>query len=471
MRTPPPDRLSAGHVPAPLSVGFVSLGCAKNLVDSEHMATVLRSEGIALARSPDEADVVLVNTCGFIGDAKEESVDAILQACARKQAGQCRAVVVAGCLIQRYREELQRAIPEVDAFVGLDQLPEIGRIVRRLAAGEQGILAVSSVSRKVFSPLPSRLVLTGGPFAYLKIAEGCNHRCAFCAIPGIRGRYRSRTIDDVVKEAETLLERGLRELNLISQDTTRYGQDLKEGSDLPNLLRRLGAIGGNFWIRLLYGHPAYLADELLDAMGSIPQVCRYLDIPIQHASERVIRAMQRPGGARAVQNYPVQARARLPGVVLRTTCLVGFPGETPADFRELVRFVEEAQFDHLGVFAFSPEEGTAAAAMKPQVSTAVARRRRDALMAVQQEIAFRKARERRGQEDEALLLKPLRQGTWEARVRGQAPEVDGTTRVAVGDGAVKAGDLVRVRYSGAAGYDLKARRVVTPPSRPLGGEA
>ncbi|MEI6514523.1 MAG: radical SAM protein, partial [bacterium] len=245
-----------------ITVGFISLGCAKNLVDSEHMASVLRAEGIALARSPEEADVILVNTCGFIGDAKAESVDAILRACDLKKAGGCRAVIVAGCLIQRYKAELQRAIPEVDAFIGLDQLPEIGRVVRRLAAGEHGILEVSAVSRKVFSPLPTRLILTGGPFAYLKIAEGCNHQCAFCAIPGIRGRYRSRGIPDIVREAETLLGQGIRELNLISQDTTRYGHDLKDGTNLPELLRQLGRIGGKFWIRLLYGHPAHLSDEL-----------------------------------------------------------------------------------------------------------------------------------------------------------------------------------------------------------------
>ncbi|MEI8350799.1 MAG: 30S ribosomal protein S12 methylthiotransferase RimO [bacterium] len=444
-------------LPSSPSVGFISLGCAKNLVDSEHMAAVLRSEGIGLASSPETADVVLVNTCGFIGDAKTESIDAILRACAWKQSGACKAVVVAGCLIQRYKKELQRAIPEVDAFIGLDQLPEIGRLVRRLALGEHGILTVSAVSRKIFSPLPSRLVLTGGPFAYLKIAEGCNHRCAFCAIPGIRGRYRSRSEDDVVREAETLLGQGIRELNLISQDTTRYGQDRKDGTSLPRLLRQLGKIGGDFWIRLLYGHPAYLTDELLDCMGAVPQVCRYLDIPIQHADEQVLRAMQRPGGARAVRDYPERARARLPGVVLRTTCLVGFPGETARQFQELVRFVRHTEFDHLGVFAFSPEETTMAATMKGQVSASTGRRRREHLMTVQQEIAFRKASVRRGGEDLALLLKPLRRNVWEARVRGQAPAVDGLTRVSGCGAAAKPGDRVPVRYTGASGYDMKAQ--------------
>lgn len=447
--TPAPDD-------AKVSVGFISLGCAKNLVDSEHMAAVLRSEGVVLARSPEEADIILVNTCGFIGDAKEESIDAVLRACARKQTGECRAVIVAGCLIQRYQAELQRAMPEVDAFIGLDQLPDIGKVVRRLAAGERHIYRVSAVSKKVFSPLPERILLTGGPFAYVKIAEGCNHQCAFCAIPGIRGRYRSRSIETIVRESERLLDQGIRELNLISQDTTRYGSDLKDGANLPKLLKHLGKIGGNFWIRLLYGHPAYLTDELLDTMAAIPQVCRYLDVPVQHAHADILKAMHRTGGAKAVRDYPERARARLPGVVLRTTCLVGFPGETSAHFNELQRFVDESEFDHLGVFVFSPEENTAAATMSGQVPRATAERRRQTLMAIQQDIAFRKARAHQGQKDDVLYVKPLRKGLWEARSRGQAPEVDGVVLVRNAGEKVHAGMVAKVRYTGAAGYDLRA---------------
>jgi len=446
---------SAPHE-ALVSVGFISLGCAKNLVDSEHMAAVLRSAGIVLARSPEEADIILVNTCGFIGDAKEESIDAILQACARKQSGRCRAVIVAGCLIQRYQTELQRAMPEVDAFVGLDQLPDIAKVVRRLMGGENNIYQVSTVSRKVFNPLPRRILLTGGPYAYVKIAEGCNHRCAFCAIPGIRGRYRSRSITDIVRESERLLEQGVRELNLISQDTTRYGSDLHDDTDLPKLLKRLGKIGGNFWVRLLYGHPAYLSDELLDTMAAIPQICRYLDIPIQHAHADMLAAMNRTGGAKAVWAYPERARACLPGVTLRTTCLVGFPGETRAQFNELKRFVREAEFDHLGVFAFSPEENTLAAKLPGQISRITAERRRNELMAAQQEIAFRKAAAHRGRNDEVLYLKLLRKGLWQARSRGQAPEVDGLTLVRQ-TGKAHPGLVAPVRYTGAAGYDIKAK--------------
>lgn len=441
---------------AAISVGFISLGCAKNLVDSEHMAAVLRAEGVALARSPEEADVILVNTCGFIGDAKEESIDAVLRACARKQTGECRAVIVAGCLIQRYQKELQRAMPEVDAFIGLDQLPDIAKVVRRLVKGERRIYRVSVVSRKVFSPLPERILLTGGAFAYVKIAEGCNHRCAFCAIPGIRGRYRSRSMDDIVRESERLLEQGVRELNLISQDTTRYGSDLGAGSRLSALLKRLGKIGGSFWIRLLYGHPACLNDELLETMAAIPQVCRYLDVPVQHAHPDILGAMYRAGGAKAVRDFPVRARARLPGVVLRTTCLVGFPGETAVHFHELERYVRESEFDHLGVFAFSPEENTAAANRPGQVPASTAKRRRHALMGIQQGIAFRKAAAYQGREDDVLITRSIRKDVWEARNRGQAPEVDGVTLVRRAGAGMGPGRFASIRYTGADGYDLKA---------------
>jgi ribosomal protein S12 methylthiotransferase len=443
-------------VPPRLSVGFISLGCAKNLVDSEHMAAVLRADGIGLAPSPEEAEIILVNTCGFIGDAKEESIDAILRACASKQTGPCRAVIVAGCLIQRYQAELQRAMPEVDAFIGLDQLPHIAQVVRRLAGGERRIYDVSLVSKKVFSPLPGRILLTGGPYAYMKIAEGCNHQCAFCAIPGIRGRYRSRSLNDIVAEAERLLGQGVRELNLISQDTTRYGSDRRAGEDLPALLKQLGKIGGQFWIRLLYGHPAHVSDELLETMADIPQVCRYLDVPVQHAHADMLTAMRRAGGAKAVRAFPERARARLPGVILRTTCLVGFPGETRAHFNELTRYVREYEFDHLGVFAFSPEETTVAAKRPGQVPHATALRRREALMATQQEIAFRKAQAHRGTTDEALYLKPRGKGLWEARSRGQAPEVDGVTLIRQTGDAVRPGQLGAIRYTGSKGYDLNA---------------
>lgn len=439
------------------SVGFISLGCAKNLVDSEHMATVLRDSHVRLAPSPEEADIILVNTCGFIGDAKRESVEAILKACEWKKRGACKAVIVTGCLSQRYREELRGSLPEVDAFLGLDQLEQIAAVVRRLERGEDGILRVSRVARKVFRPRASRLVLTGGPFAYVKIAEGCNHRCAFCAIPGIRGRFRSRPLDDIVREAEILLEKGVRELNLISQDTTRYGSDLTAHADLPKLLRALGRLGGRFWIRLLYGHPAHLTDEILETMAGIPQVCRYLDVPVQHAHPDVLRAMRRAGGEKAVREFPARARRLLPGVVLRTTCLVGFPGETPAHFRYLLDYVREVRFDHLGVFAFSREENTEAHRLPGQVSTRAAALRRSRLLQAQTEIAVQRQQARMGGKDTVLVLGPVKGGRGVAgRNAGQAPEVDGEVEIDTGKVSPVAGEWIRVKYTGFRGPLLLA---------------
>lgn len=442
---------------ASLSVGFISLGCAKNLVDSEHMATVLRDARVRLAASPETADIILINTCGFIGDAKKESIDAILRACALKATGACKAVIVAGCLTQRYREELRDLMPEVDAFIGLDQLEEIAAIVRRLETGERNILKVSRVSRKVFSPRASRIVLTGGPFSYLKIAEGCNHRCAFCAIPGIRGRFRSRSIDDVAREAELLLGQGVRELNLISQDTTRYGCDRTDGAGLPKLLRALGGLGGRFWIRLLYGHPAHLTDELLETMGAIPQVCRYLDVPIQHSHSDILKAMRRAGGSAAVREFPARARRLLPGVTLRTTCLVGFPGETPAHFNDLVALVRGAEFDHLGTFVFSPEENTEACGLPDHVPGAVAKRRRAVLMKAQSEIAIRKQEKLIGTVDTVLTMADRAGGMIFARSERHAPEVDGGVRVDGGKCELKPGEWVRVKYTGFSGPVLLAK--------------
>ncbi len=418
------------------------------------MAAVLRDAHVCLAASPETADIILINTCGFIGDAKKESIEAILRACALKESGNCKAVIVAGCLTQRYREELRDSMPEVDAFLGLDQLEEIAGVVRRLEKGERDILRVSRVSRKVFSPRASRIVLTGGPYSYLKIAEGCNHRCAFCAIPGIRGRFRSRTIDDVVREAEALLERGVRELNLISQDTTRYGCDRTDGANLPKLLRALGGLGGRFWIRMLYGHPAYLTDELLETMGEIPQVCRYLDVPIQHSHPEILKAMRRVGGAAVVREFPERARRLLSGVTLRTTCLVGFPGETAKHFNDLVSVVREAEYDHLGSFVFSPEENTEACGLPAQVAVATAKRRRARLMKVQQEIVSRKLAERVGQVDTVLVVDD-RGELIKARSRREAPEVDGEILVTRGKMPVKTGDWVKVKYTGVEGYGMR----------------
>jgi ribosomal protein S12 methylthiotransferase len=439
------------------TVGVISLGCAKNLVDSEHLIASLLRAGLRLTPQADKADLLLINTCAFIHDAREEAIDAVLEACGRKAKGTCRGVIVTGCLPQRYHGRLARAIPEVDAFLGLDALDRVGDIALRILRGEGPIRDVPEQAERLFEPGPRRVILSGGPYAYVKIAEGCDHRCGFCAIPGIRGRHRSRPMDAIVAEAEDLLGRGIRELNLISQDTTHYGRDRSDGASLPALLRRLGGIGGRFWIRLLYGFPTGVTDELLDTMAAIPQVCRYLDVPVQHCDPEVLRTMRRGGTVKAVADLPSRVRARLPGVTLRTTCLVGHPGETEAAFLRLAAYVKEAAFDHLGVFAFSPEEDTPAAVLRNRPRAATAERRREALLDVQQAVLDARARMTVGVREEFLVEKIAsgRGARATGRTRRQAPEADGHTLVS-GAGRAKPGDWLEIRYTARRGVDWLA---------------
>ncbi len=447
------------------SIGFVSLGCAKNLVDSEIMAGRLTAAGWHLAPAPERADIVIVNTCAFIEDAKTESLAAIFEACGWKQTGSCRAVLVAGCLSQRYRRELPASLPEVDAWIGLDEITRIESIIRRLAAGERNIVEISGAARLVIEPPIDRPLFTGASFAYLKIAEGCDHHCRFCAIPRIRGRYRSRPIKKIVSEAENLLAHGVRELNLISQDVTSYGCDLGANANLPGLLRALGAIGGEFWIRLLYGYPDHVTDALLDAIGEVSQVCHYLDLPIQHSHPDILRAM----GRSSVDGLVRRIRRALPDITLRTTCLVGFPGETGDHFRHLLEFIEESRFEHLGVFAYSQEEGTPAAGMPAQVPRRTAQRRRGRLMRLQQGIVVQDAAKRVGHLAEILIEKPdtrkqntstcrgkASSGAWVGRSRREAPEVDGSVFVRTCGPDTRPGKVMEVRYVAAAGYDMQA---------------
>jgi ribosomal protein S12 methylthiotransferase len=452
----------------PLSVGFISLGCAKNLVDSQVMAGVLLAENLQLAPSPEEADIILVNTCAFIEDARSEAAEAILRACRHKAAGGCRAVIVAGCLPQRYRDRVAQTFPDVDAFVGVDELDRIGAIARQVAAGERRleIAGPAKAPTRLFSPPSPGLRFSGGAFAYLKVAEGCNHTCAFCAIPGIRGRYRSRTQEDLLAEAGALLASGVRELNLISQDTTSYGRDRRVagGGTLAALLRALDAQEGRFWIRVLYGYPSRVTEELLDVMAGARHLCPYLDLPIQHSHPDILRGMQRADAVRAVAELPQRLRRAVPGMVLRTTCLVGFPGETEAHFQHLMDYVAEAKFDHLGVFAFSPEEGTAAFGRPDTPPTEVAAERRDRLLRLQKQVVEERRRALTGTRAEALLLQPVRGDgrkgkgdvIWQARLARQAPEVDGFTHVKGVPDKARPGDFLEVRLTGGRGYDLSA---------------
>ncbi len=441
----------------PVTVGFISLGCAKNRVDAQVMAGFLKAGLIALAPSPEEADILLVNTCSFIAAAREEAAEAILRACAHKRAGGCRAVVVAGCLVQRYRTRLEQTFPEVDAFLGIDELERVGEVVTRVARGERcGVLVSGRVAKKVYSPPYPTLLFTGGPFAYLKIADGCDHRCAYCAIPAIRGRFRSRTPDEIVREAEAMVRAGVRELNLVSQDSLLYGADLGKRTHIVGLLRRLDALEGDFWLRLLYGYPAGVTEAVLELLNTARHLCRYLDVPIQHSHPDLLRAMNRAPAVAATEGLAARLRQAVPGIVLRTTCLVGFPGETEAHFEHLLATVAESRFDHLGVFAYSPEEGTAAFGL-PAPAPEVVESRCQRLMALQKRLARERAAALKGQVDTALLIRRDADGVWSARLPRQAPEVDGETRVRGVPETARAGDFVRVEVTGARGFDLTAR--------------
>ncbi len=445
---------------AAISVGLISLGCAKNLVDTQIMSGVLLSEGLTLARSVESATVVLINTCSFIQPAREEAFETIEEMIAHKAAGGCRAIIVTGCLPQRYRAALATRYPDVDAWLGVDELEEIATIATRVATHGTAapLVSISPEPQRLFTPRLPTLTFSEPGSAWLKIAEGCNHACAFCAIPAIRGRHRSRPLAGLVEEAAALLQDGRHEINLISQDTTWYGRDRLQGPRLPQLLQTLDELPGTFWLRLLYGYPAAVDDALLEVMANANHLLPYLDLPLQHSHPDILRAMRRADSIESVATLASRLRTALPGVTLRTTCLVGFPGESEAHFQHLLDYIRAARFDHLGAFAFSPEEGTHAATLPDQVPAEVAAARRDTLMELQQTIAHERGRARIGCETTALLLAPpqQRRGAWLARASWQAPDVDGLTHVQHVPAGAQPGDLVSIRIKSYADYDYTA---------------
>lgn len=430
-----------------IALHLTSLGCAKNLVDSEVMAARLVGEGVRIVDEPDAADVLLVNTCTFIEDATSESVDTILELGRLRTEGRCQRLVVVGCLAQRYGEQLGELLPEVDVFVGTGGLAKavdacLGRDARplHLPDPDQAPLAGHE-----------RTVLDRGPSAYLKIAEGCSQSCSFCIIPALRGPLRSRTIDDVVREARSLVRTGVREINLLAQDTTAFGRDRPGRERLADLLYALGEIEDLAWIRLLYAYPARFGDRLIRAIDGIDRVCPYVDIPLQHVDDRVLRGMGRGTSEGAVRGLVGRMRRGIRDLALRTTLLVGFPGETDRAFRSLMDFVAEVRFERLGAFAFSPEEGTPAAEMPDQVSREERTERLEALLALQSTILEENARASVGQVRpvlvEGLVEGPLLVG----RTRRQAPEVDG--KVIVDGAEVQPGAILPVRITGVDGAD------------------
>ncbi|MBP3435110.1 MAG: 30S ribosomal protein S12 methylthiotransferase RimO [Clostridia bacterium] len=437
-------------------IGMVSLGCPKNQMDAELMLAKLRDAGFDITADAETADAVIINTCGFIGDAKREAIDTILEFAERKQAGQIRAIVVTGCLAQRYQEEVARELPECDAVLGLGANADIVETVRAVLNGET-VQRFPSLS--CWSLDGDRVQTTPFYFAYLRVGDGCNNRCTYCAIPLIRGGLRSRAMESVVAEAEALAASGVKELVLVAQDTTLYGVDRAGKSLLPELLDRLCKIEGLRWIRLLYCYPEHITEELVEVIARQEKVVKYLDIPIQHASGRVLRAMNRPGDCDTLTGLMKRLRERIPDLVLRTTVMVGFPGETEADFEELCEFIREVRFERLGCFAYSPEEGTPAAEMPSQVEERVKERRRDTVMELQTRIADTYGDAQVGRTVEVLVEGfDQREQCWFGRSAADAPDIDPRVFFATEE-PVEPGEFVNVRITDRLDWDLLGERV------------
>jgi ribosomal protein S12 methylthiotransferase len=435
------------------SVHLISLGCPKNTADSELMLGALVRAGFDVTMDPQQAQVLLVNTCAFIEPAKKESIDAILAAAEVKKNGTGKRLVVAGCLSQRYGSELREQFPEVDIFVGTGNFLDLPELLRRSERPELRPIPYAGAAHLLPTAETPR-IRTGDPFsAYLKVSEGCDHRCAFCIIPKIRGRHESRPLEDLAEEAGRLAASGVREINLIAQDLTAYGRDLEPRTSLAALLHRLAMVDGVRWLRLLYCYPNFVTDELLAAIARIEQVVKYIDMPLQHADDGMLRAMKRERSADALRKLLERVRAAVPGVTLRTSFIVGFPGETDEAFATLADFVREQRFDRVGVFTYSREENTAACDLPGQVSERVKRRRRGELMEIAAEISLEKNRGLVGRELEVMVegAMPGRATRLRARTSAQAPEIDGMVLLS---GEAEPGEIVRARIERASTYDL-----------------
>jgi len=435
-------------------ISIVSLGCARNLVDTEVMAGLLREARYEVTPEPREADIILVNTCGFIDAAKEESIESILEMARLKETGNLRTLVVAGCLSQRYSDKLAEELPEVDLFIGTGEVPRIVEILKNHTESKNRLYV--GLPSYLYDHTTPRLRSTASHTAFLKVSEGCDHKCAFCIIPQLRGPHRSRSIESVVAEATQLGQAGVKEVNLIAQDLTAYGRERRDGTTLYGLLKEMASVREIEWIRLLYSYPNYLDDALLDLIRESDKICKYVDIPFQHASPRVLTRMRRGKSGSAVREAAAKLRAAIPGLTLRTSLIVGFPGETEEDFQALLDLVAEAEFDRLGVFKYSQEEGTAAAVMTGQVEEQEKERRWQEVMEFQAEISRKKNRALIGTIEQVIIDGLDREtGRLIGRTRAHAPEVDGVVYVTANGGArPKPGDIVETKITEALDYDL-----------------
>lgn len=447
-----------------MKIGVVSLGCPKNLVDSETMLGLIHEDNFEITNDPAEAEIIIVNTCGFIESAKEESINTILQMAEYKKSGSCRHIIVTGCLGQRYADDLFDELPEVDAIAGVEVYDEIGSIIKRVMNGERFIMLGRSKPDVIYTSKDTFLprILTTPPYtAYLKIAEGCDNCCSYCAIPSIRGPYRSKPMEQVLKEARALADGGVKELIVVAQDTTRYGEDLPGGKLLlADLLKELNKIESLKWIRVMYCYPNNFTDELIETFASLDKVCKYVDLPLQHASNRLLASMNRYDTKEEVSALLTKLRERIPGIVIRTTFIVGFPGETDEDFEELKEFVEQQRFENAGVFAYSQEEGTVAGAMPNQIPDEIKQNRYHELMALQAQIS-----EELHQDTEGMTLEVLVEGIEEdgsglhyGRSYREAPDIDGLIFIE-NPGELAPGDFVKVNILQGFTYESVGERI------------
>lgn len=434
-------------------VAFVSLGCDKNLVDSENMLGILHQGGYTLTGDEALADVLVVNTCCFIEDAKKESIENILEVAKYKEEGNCKALIVTGCMAERYKQEILDEIPEVDALVGTTSYDKIVEVADNILKGK-GIRTqhFETIDKEIMEDMP-RILTTAGYFAYVKIAEGCDNHCTYCIIPKLRGKYRSRSIESIKKEVQGLAKDGVSEIILVAQDTTRYGSDLSDAS-LALLIRELSHIQGIEWIRILYCYPEGITDELIQEIKTNPKVCKYLDMPIQHASNAVLKRMARKSSLEYLKELLTKLRKEIPEIAIRTTLIVGFPGETPEDFDILCDFVQDIQFDRLGVFTYSQEEDTPAAAFENQIDETVKQKRKEVLMDIQHSISEKLTRKKIGKTMEVIIEGRLtEEDVYIGRTYQDAPDIDGQVFIDY-DGQLLSGDLVNVHIIDANDYDL-----------------
>lgn len=436
-----------------MKLALISLGCSKNLVDSEHYLGILsKRKGMELTSELSEADIVIVNTCGFIGDAKEESIETILEVSEFKETGNLKKLIVAGCLAQKYSEEILKELPEVDAVIGTGDIDKIEKVVDEILENKK----VVETKNMTFlaNANTERVLTTASHTAYLKISEGCNRACTYCIIPQMRGRLRSRSIEDIVEEAKRLVASGVREINLLAQETTEYGIDLYGDKKLAALMKELCKIEGLKWLRTYYMHPEYVTDELIEVMKSEEKICKYFDVPIQHVSDNILRNMARAKSGEQVKDVLNRIRKAIPEATIRTTLIVGFPGETEENFQELMDYVREFEFDYAGVFKYSREEDTVAYNLPNQVPEEMKEKRYAELVNLQSEIAERKNRRLLGEEIEVMIDGVSSESEYllEGRTRGQALEIDG--KVLTTDGTAKPGEIVKVKFEQNFEYDF-----------------